>query len=425
MVGGNGWRPAGLRASPGTSPPGRARLPGRAADARGTLPGVPHVADPSTLPARLRALPAGAALLDALGGEPGVHLVGGAVRDLLLGREPRELDVVVEGDAVALARRLDPAAVVHDRFATATVLVDGHAVDLATARRERYPQPGALPEVSPAGLDEDLRRRDVTVNSIALPLSGGPLVAAPDAVEDLAAGVLRVLHDASFVDDPTRLYRLARYAARLGFAVEPHTRALADSAVRGEAPGTVSGPRIGAELRLAAGESDPLVALSWMAALGLVPAATHPRPVIADALALLPLDGRPDLLVLGAWGLPSLAQLGFSGAELTVLDRLVRGTELAGDACACERPSALRFLLDREPVETVALAGALGAREPVLAYLEALRHVRLSITGADLLAAGVPEGPEIGRRLRAALASRLDGDAPPGREGELAAALGA
>lgn len=384
---------------------------------------MPSLADPSTLAAGLRALPAGAALLDAVRHEPGVHLVGGAVRDLLLGREPRELDVVVEGDAVALARALDPAAVVHERFATATVLVDGHAVDLATARQERYPRPGALPEVLPAGMAEDLRRRDVTVNAIALPLAGGPLVAVPDAVEDLAAGVLRVLHDASFVDDPTRLHRLARYAARLGFEIERRTRSLADAAVRDGALGTVSGPRIGAELRLAAGEPDPLAALGCMAELGLVPAAVHPRPVIADALALLPFDGRPDLLVLGAWQVGSFAQLGFSAAELAVLDRLARAKELAGDARACGRPSELRVLLDGEPVEAVALAGALGAREPVLAYLEALRHVRLSITGADLLAAGVPEGPEVGRRLRAALAARLDGEAAPGRDGELAAAL--
>lgn len=384
---------------------------------------MPSLADPSTLAAGLRALPAGAALLDALRHEPGVHLVGGAVRDLLLGREPRELDVVVEGDAVALARALDPAAVVHERFATATVLVDGHAVDLATARQERYPRPGALPEVLPAGMAEDLRRRDVTVNAIALPLAGGPLVAVPDAVEDLAVGVLRVLHDGSFVDDPTRLHRLARYAARLGFEIERRTRSLADAAVRDGALGTVSGPRIGAELRLAAGEPDPLAALGCMAELGLVRAAVHPRPVIADALALLPFDGRPDLLVLGAWQVGSFAQLGFSAAELAVLDRLVRAKELAGDARACGRPSELRFLLDGEPVEAVALAGALGAREPVLAYLEALRHVRLSITGADLLAAGVPEGPEVGRRLRAALAARLDGEAAPGRDGELAAAL--
>ncbi|HEV2818881.1 MAG TPA: hypothetical protein VGW11_00085 [Solirubrobacteraceae bacterium] len=390
-----------------------------------TLAALPSVADPSTLPARLRALPAGAKVLDALGDEPGAHLVGGAVRDLLVGREPRELDVVVEGDAVALARRLDPAAVVHDRFGTATVVVDDHVVDLATARRERYPQPGALPEVCAASLAEDLRRRDVTVNAIALPLAGGPLVAVPGALEDLGSGVLRVLHDASFVDDPTRMHRTARYAARLGFEIEAHTRALAERAVRGGALQTVSGPRIGAELRLAMGEPVALAALWSMAALGLVPAAAHPPSVIAEALALLPIDGRADLLVLGAWGGLPFAQLGFAAAEVTVLDRLARATELTGEARAAGRRSEVRFLLDGEPVEAVALAGALSAREPVLAYLDTLRHVRLSITGADLLAAGVPEGPEIGRRMHAALVARLDGEAPPGRSGELAAALAA
>ncbi|MDQ3768708.1 MAG: hypothetical protein M3370_04390 [Actinomycetota bacterium] len=390
-----------------------------------TLADLPSLADPSTLPARLRALPAGARLLAALGDEPGIHLVGGAVRDLLLGHDPRELDVVVEGDAVALARRLDPAAVSHDRFATATAVLDGHVIDLATARSERYPRPGALPEISPASLAEDLRRRDLTVNAIALPLGGGPLAAVPGALGDLASGKLRVLHDASFVDDPTRLHRTARYAARLGFEIEPHTRALAEAAVRGGALETVSGPRIGAELRLAAGEPDPPAALSCMAALGLVPAAAHPLSVLWDALALLPGDARRDLLVLGTWGGLPFAELGFAAAELTVLDRLVRATELAGDARAAGRPSEVRFLFDSEPVEAVALAGALGAREHVRAYLDELRHVRLSITGRDLLAAGVPEGPEIGRRLRATLAARLDGEVPAGRDSELAAALAA
>ena len=130
------------------------------------------------------------------------------------------------------------------------------AIDLARARRERYLRPGALPEVEPASLDEDLRRRDVTVNAMALGLDG-ELITVPGAVEDLAGGILRVLHDRSFADDPTRLWRVARYAARLGFAVEPRTRALAHAAD----PSTVSGDRLGAELRLALREPDPPAAL--------------------------------------------------------------------------------------------------------------------------------------------------------------------
>src|SRR3954468_16344314 len=174
--------------------------------------------------------------LDALAGEPGVYVVGGAVRDALLGRVPHELDLLVEGDATAVARRaaerLGGGATIHARFGTATVRAAGHAFDLVSARTERYPRPGALPEVElGATAEQDLARRDLTVNAIAVRLADGELVAWPGAPEDLDAGRLRVLHDASFRDDPTRLVRAARYAARLGFAVEPHTDALWRDAV--------------------------------------------------------------------------------------------------------------------------------------------------------------------------------------------------
>src|SRR3954453_17861544 len=191
----------------------------------------------------ISALPAARPLRDALGGED-VWLVGGAVRDLLLGREPaRDLDLVVEGDARPVAERLAAAlggtATFHhpfltppprapapggtapfpDRFLTARVRAPEHAYDLATARRERYPRPGALPQVEPASLDEDLRRRDFTVNAIASTFEGQTR-APGGAREDLAHGRLRVFHDASFIDAPTRVLRLVRYAARLNFAVD-------------------------------------------------------------------------------------------------------------------------------------------------------------------------------------------------------------
>ena len=190
---------------------------------------VATVRDASDALDALRADPCGARLLSAFAPGDGVHLVGGAVRDLLLERPWRELDVVVEGDVDAAAARLGGQVAAHERFGTARVTVGDCAFDLVRARAESYAHPGALPDVRPGTLEDDLRRRDVTVNAMALRLDG-TLAAVEGAVEDLEAGLLRVLHDASFVDDPTRVWRVARYAARLGFAVEPRTRALAAAA---------------------------------------------------------------------------------------------------------------------------------------------------------------------------------------------------
>ena len=376
----------------------------------------------------LRALPCGARLLGAvepLAGRPPVALVGGAVRDLLLGREPRELDVVVDGDPGAVLAALGPGEERrHDRFGTATLRTPGGcAYDLARSRTERYAHPGALPDVEPAPLERDLERRDVTVNAMAL-LPDGRLLSVGGALDDLRAGVLRVLHDASFRDDATRLWRVARYAARLGFAVEPHTRALAAAAD----PGTVSGERLGAELRLALREPDPLAALRAAQELNprlLPPGFAVRERAVRDALAVLPPGGRADLVVLAACvaGMDARAllawldDLGFRAGERDVVaaaSRFVTGAPLR----AARTPSQIARAARGAPVEAVALAGGENARR----WLEELRHVRLEITGDDLVAAGVPAGPEVGERLRRALDRKLD-DGVAGREAELRAAL--
>src|SRR3954454_22870792 len=150
----------------------------------------------------LRAAPGADIVLAAVAGEPGVHVVGGAVRDALRGQVPRELDLVVEGDAVAVARhaaeRVSGTLTVHERFGTATVKTGDFAFDLAGARRERYAHPGALPTVElGATLEEDLARRDFTVNAIAVSLLDGAMTQWPGARDDLERGTLRVLHDRS------------------------------------------------------------------------------------------------------------------------------------------------------------------------------------------------------------------------------------
>ncbi|MBV9467340.1 MAG: CCA tRNA nucleotidyltransferase [Solirubrobacterales bacterium] len=387
----------------------------------------------------LAALPAGRPLLAALQDADGVYLVGGAVRDLLLGGEPLDLDLVSEDDPAELAARLGGSIRAHDRFGTSRVTVGGFSYDLARARSESYSRPGALPEVAPASIAQDLERRDFTVNALAIALGGprrGELVTVSHALEDLDARRLRVLHRASFIDDPIRLLRLARYASRLRFAIERDTAELARIAVAGGAIGTVSGSRVGSELRLLATEPDPVSAFGQLAELELDTAIDRRfhlgDPELARAaLSLLPSDGRADLLTLAiaarrieASELRALLDaLAFEAADRELIVTIARRSEALSESLAsADDPSQIAEAARDAPPEAVALAGALGPARAAGQWLERLRHVRLEIGGDDLLAAGVPAGPAIGRGLRAALAAKLDGRAS-GREAELAAAV--
>ena len=198
---------------------------------------------------RLTAVSGMETLLPALEGLAPTYLVGGAVRDLIRGEGSADLDLAVEGDAAALATelaaRLHGSATVHERFGTATVRAGELSIDLAGTRRETYARPGALPTVAPAGLDEDLRRRDFSINAMALALARetlGELIDPHGGADDLDAGLIRVLHDASFTDDPTRILRALRYATRLGFTLASETEALLREAAQDDSFGTVSGP---------------------------------------------------------------------------------------------------------------------------------------------------------------------------------------
>ncbi len=402
--------------------------------------------------AAVRDLAGGPELLEVAGRREDVELVGGAVRDLMLGREPRELDVVVARDAGALAgqiaSRLHASATFseHERFGTALVRWQGGRIDVATRRDERYPAPGALPEVREGSPEQDLRRRDFTVNAIAIALGGsraGQVRAAEHALADLSDGLLRVLHDESFRDDPTRLLRMARYRARLGFEVDADTARLARDALTSHALASVSGARLGAELRLALGEDSAPQALAAMDELGLL-GELHPRlrfdsALAQRALALLPADGRPDLLLLAVLGLALVLRVGADpdGELRALLDRLEfsapdrdravaaarAGESLVDGLRGASSAAELHVALAGAPPEGVALAGAQADGQAARRWLEDVRHVRLRIDGSDLIAAGIPEGPDIGRRLEEVLRARLDERLPDEREAQLRAAL--
>jgi len=409
--------------------------------------------DGSVVVERVAEQPGGRELLAVADVRPDVALVGGAVRDLLLERTPHELDVVVSGDVAGvvaeLAARADGArATAHERFGTAVVQWgEGVRIDVAERRAESYAHPGALPDVRPGTVAEDLARRDFTVNAIAVPLGGperGLLQAAEGALTDLAARRLRVLHAQSFVDDPTRVLRLARYGARLAFGVDEETARLARAALASGALETVSGGRIAAELWLAIEEYTlPSVGeLGVFGALGLPP--SFDEILMEEAAAMLPPDGDASLLAMAVLFHPKPPARADARERAALLaDRFEFPAETrervlaaAFDAPAlahtiehAQRPSELHAALAGKPVEAVAVAGALGARRSpeirrrAQQWLSELRGVGLEIGGDDLLAAGVPQGPEIGRRLERALGRRLDGELGAGRDAELAAAL--
>jgi tRNA nucleotidyltransferase (CCA-adding enzyme) len=338
-----------------------------------------------------------------------VHVVGGAVRDLLLGAAHVDVDLVVVGDAVALARelaaRLPGLLTVHGAFGTATVAGDGVFVDLATARSETYPSPGALPVVRPATLPADLARRDFTINAMAASLGSdlGALIDPFDGRADLERGVLRVLHDRSFVDDPTRIVRGVRYEARLGFGFDADTAALARVAATGV--GALSPERLREALVLLLREACAGAALDRLddlGALGVIGLRGVGEEIAAaDAFAA---TNAPDAE-------PWLYRLAVAAVDVVAVAerlRLRRGdaARLTGDAAESLVARAVRV-----PAEAAAIAR----------HLRHDRHVRLEVDGSDVMRElGLAGSPRVGEVLADLLRRKIAGELPD-RAAELAA----
>lgn len=346
-------------------------------------------------------------MIAAAATEP-VYVVGGVVRDQLLGRGRSDIDVVVVGDAGELARSLAATPIAeHERFATAKVEFDGHEVDIAAARTETYSEPGALPTVAPGvSIEDDLGRRDFTINAMAIPLPGEPRLIDPHGGrDDLERGLLRVLHGDSFVDDPTRAIRAARYAARFGFTLEEETERL----LRDVDLSTVSEDRRRAELLRLAGEPTAIRGFELLVDWGTVkpiPGGIRLAGLVAELLATGPWREEAPLA-------PTLLAAAFEPA----------GAEAVLAAAAPARPSEGVELARRHRPTELVLARALGGTW-LDDYVTEWRSVRLEIDGDDLIAAGVPEGPAVGRGLDAALRAKLDGEVE-GRAAELTTALAA
>ena len=219
--------------------------------------------------------------IDELDELRGFYLVGGSVRDLLLGKDVTDIDLVHQGAVVDLAHHLAVALggrdTAHDRFATAVVTYDDDRhVDLINARKESYPEPAALPVVEPGTIEDDLGRRDFTINAMAIPLPDGEVLDPFDGRGDLERKTIRVLHQRSFLDDPTRIFRAIRYESRLGFRMDPETERLAGEAIAAGLVRKLSGPRVREELIALLGEPEAATSILRMAELRLDQAVDPP-----------------------------------------------------------------------------------------------------------------------------------------------------
>jgi len=400
---------------------------------------------PGDLRERVRRLPGMDALLPALIDLPPVYLVGGGVRHVLsTDRAPESLDLAVEGDGRVVARelaaRLNGRVREYESFGTATIWTGRIPLDLAATRREVYDEPGALPRVEAAPLAEDLGRRDFSINAMAIGLRGddlGHLYDVHRGLADLEERLIRVLHDGSFLDDPTRLLRAVRFEIRLGFTMAEETERAARVAVMEGALSTVSGKRIRDELMDLLGEVEAPDAVRRLSDLGIdrgLHPALRPDPdlVASAALGAVALTADRSLAALAALcaSAPDELEDWLVGLQLDARDRdaVLWAARWAQPLARILRerehtPAELRPLLGHERPETLALALAFGAPpEPVLRWITDLSRVRLEITGDDLLEAGVPEGPALGRALEGTLDRKLDG-LVSGRDEELRVAL--
>ena len=361
-----------------------------------------------------------------------LYIVGGRVRDLLLERPAADLDLVVEGDALELVRSLaldqGGEAVVHPRFGTATYRNGTLRFDLATARTETYPRAGVLPDVRPGPIEEDLARRDFTVNAMALRLSApdaGALLGRFGSRQDVEDGLIRVIHDGSFVDDPTRTMRAIRYEQRLGFQIEPSTLALLSRDLH--LLPSVGVDRLRRELDLFLLESAPELPLLRAESLGVlrtIDPALQPgarlseicqsarrqlgqvEPAIYLALLLYSVETVEAMQFLDRYRFPK-ESIGVVKGTLALRDSEAR---ISVEGLRDSQVYAVFKGFDRDSVRAFGIAtGDDIARARAADYLSRLADIHPELTGKDLINLGVPRGPDIGRFLNRLLEARLDG----------------
>lgn len=360
------------------------------------------------------------------------YLVGGSVRDLVLGRQPRDPDIVVVGNGPrfvrALAEKINGTVPSVSQFGTAVIDTPNGLIDIATARSETYSSPAALPDITPSTIEDDLSRRDFSINAMALsilPGKWGELLDPHKGFSDAARGNIRILHDQSFQDDPTRILRAVRYEVRLGFKMAVNTAEALDR----DLPyiDGLSSARLLAELQKLLREPMRAEILRRAEALSIVGAISPALRVTAAGLNAMEHFGEAgenvDELLFVACMSSSLTE---EEAESLIArlqpDRdwqaVIRGAAAFREVASVLEspdllPSEIVDLLARVPVPVIEFQRVAGPktrqREHIEAFLRRHRDIRPETTGVELMAQGVPQGPILGKLLLELKNARLDG----------------
>jgi tRNA nucleotidyltransferase (CCA-adding enzyme) len=363
-----------------------------------------------------------------------VFLVGGAVRDLLLARINLDLDLVVEGDAIILAEKLakinNGKVIAHSRFNTAKIKWEKWTVDIASARAEGYEKPGALPTVQSSDLKSDLIRRDFTINAMAVsldPQNYGELIDLYQGQQDLDKGLIRILHDNSFKDDATRIWRAVRYEQRLDFKIEPHTLDLIKEQIA--FLDAISGDRIRHELELCLEEDKPEKALSRANNLGLLNR-IHPSLEADEWLVNKFIKARG---IIQPYTPPEELYLSFLIYRLTMseLNQVISYLKFTRNinqtlADCLNLKSELKMLSETDippswiyrylsPYTLTSILANMIAcnihlvKQRMELFLNKLHHVQPLLSGEELIEAGIPAGPHVKEILVLLREARLDG----------------
>jgi tRNA nucleotidyltransferase (CCA-adding enzyme) len=368
----------------------------------------------------------------------GVYVVGGVVRDLILDREPGDIDLSVVGDAKVfaetLSNRMGATNPVESQFLTYKIIlkdIDGLSeIDVVNARSETYAGPAALPDITPGSIDDDLKRRDFTINSMAISLNDsdwGTLFDPTNGFADTMRKRIKVHHDESYVVDPTRIFRTVRYAVRLGYSIDSRTIELISHTL--DNIGRLSGARIRHEFELMLNEPNRVEILKKSEELGLLAAISPSLRVGAKALQVLESqteDGSisnemTDLLAIATFGLNEdeakqvvLRFDGPGGWGESILGNATLSKIVAVLDQPNIKPSEVSEILQPIPLASISAyitAGPpLPRRDRMTDYITRVRFIQPEISGVDLLGEGIPEGPIIGKLMDVVRRAKLDGD---------------